>query len=163
MTEQMPKQTLTIGDRVRLKSRMANEYLSMRDANGEMASAREPMEGMVFSIRDVATGRLVAEATGDLTQYVIEIVYDHTFNARYASLRNAPRGSDSIYGTPGWKKMQAALRAAAQKGELFATGMMKAADPTILSLLDGWKVVKIWSKDIVNLQKPEPVQEAVAG
>ena len=164
MTEQTSQQNLVIGDRVRLKSRMANQHQSFKELSAEVATFREPMEGMVLSIRNVKTGQLLAQATGNLEDYVIEIIYDHTFNAKFASLRNAPRGSDSPTSTPGWKRLHAALRAATDKGQLFSTALLTAtADSTLLALMDGWKVIKVWSNEIETLQRPEPAQEAAAG
>jgi len=156
---------MAIGDRVRLKSRMANQHQSFKEMSVEVASFREPMEGMVLSIRNVKTGQLVAQATGNLEQYVIEVIYDHTFNAKFSSLRNAPRGSDAPISTAGWKRLHAALISATEKGQLFSTATLtETADNTMLAMMDGWKVIKVWSNEIENLKRPETAApEALAG
>ena len=90
-------------------------------------------------------------------------MYDHTFNTRYASLRNAPRGStESPVNMPGWKRLRAALRTAADRGQFYpTTSPTLLTDSPLAALLDGWKVVKVRSNGIVQLEKPELVVEAV--
>ncbi len=120
MTEQISQDVLGIGDHVRLQSRAVNSHQSYQLADSESATVLEPVEGLILSIREIDSGQLVRQAQGTLEKYVIEMIFDHTFNTRYASLRNAPRGStESPVNTPGWKRLRAALKTAADRGQFF--------------------------------------------
>lgn len=164
MAQQISQNVLGIGDHVRLESRAVNSHLSSRLATSESATLLEPVEGLVLSIREIDSGQLVKQAEGEFERYVIEIVYDHTFNIRYASLRNAPRGStESPVNMSSWKRLRAALRAAADRGQFYATtSPTLMTDSPLSALLDGWKVVKIRSNKFVRLEKPEPVAETAS-
>lgn len=161
MAQQTSPEILGVGDHVRLKSRAANQHESFRVLDTEAVTVLEPVEGLIFSIRNIKTGHLVAKAEGSLDNYVIELVFDHTFNARYASLRNAPRGSESPMSTASWKRLHAGLRSAAERGEFYSTTTPELwANSPLVALLDGWKVIKVNSQKIESLEKPEPVPEA---
>lgn len=152
--------TLAIGDHIRLKARVANQHSAAAVPNNQVVPMREPVEGLVLSIREIGSGRPVKLATGNLDQYVIEMLYDRTFNPKFASLQNAPRGTEKPSLTRAFRQVRAALRAQAEKGELQSTstdGFM--ADSPLAKLLDGWKVIKIWSRDMENLEKPEAAAE----
>ncbi len=164
MAQQLSQGVLGIGDHVRLQSRAVNIHQSSQLAESESATVLEPVEGLILSIREIDSGQLVKQAEGTLENYVIEMVYDHTFNTRYASLRNAPRGStESPVNKPGWKRLRAALRTAADRGQFYpTTAPALLSDSPLASLLDGWKVVKVRSNGFVRLEKPEPVVETAA-
>jgi len=152
-----------VGDHVRLKSRAVNRHQSFRLATSESATVLEPVEGLILSIRNITSGQLVKQAEGNLDDYVMEIIYDHTFSTRYASLRNAPRGADIPTATASWKRLRAALRSAADQGQFYSTSTPNLlTDSPLAALLDGWKVIKVRSTNIENLEKPEPVVEAAA-
>jgi len=163
MAQQLSQTIFGIGDHVRLQSRAVNRHKSSRLAESESATLLEPVEGLILTIRDISSGRLVKQATGTLENYVIEIVYDHTFNTRYASLRNAPRAStESPVNMPGWKRLCVALRSAADRDQFYSTtSPTMLTDSPLASLLDGWKVVKIRSNGFVQLDKMETVAESV--
>ena len=164
MAQQLSQGVLGIGDHVRLQSRAVNRHQSSQLAESESATVLEPVEGLVLSIRDIGSGQLVKQTDGTLENYVIEMVYDHTFNIRYASLRNAPRGStESPVNMASWKRLRAALRAGAERGQFYSTATPTLlTDSPLMSLLDGWKVVKVRSNGFERLEKPEPVVEAPA-
>ena len=161
MAQQISVEVLEIGDHVRLKSRAVNQHFSAQLDKSESATALEPIEGLVFSIREINSGHLVNQTAGTLEDYVIEMVFDHTFNTRYASARNAPRGStESPSTTANWKRLRSALRSAAERGQLFSTDTPTLmTDSPLVTLLDGWKIVKIHSTGVEKLEKPEPVPE----
>lgn len=156
MAQQISADVIGIGDHVRLKSRAVNQHQSSRLAESESATVLEPVEGLVFSIRDIHSGHLVRQAEGTLENYVIEMVYDHTFSTRYASQRNAPRGgTEGPSATASWKRLRAALRGAAERGQFYSTGTTSLLNESPLAaLLDGWKVVKIRSNGFEVLEKP---------
>ncbi len=152
---------LAVGDHVRLKSREGNQYQSYRTSADEVASYRESIDGVVLSIRDIKRGALVGQTKGALDQYVVEVVYTRSFNPRFASTRNAPRGVDDPTATAAWRRLRATLRKDAGDGKFYATAGPQADSP-LSALLDGWKVVKIWGGDVESLEKPESPQEAPA-
>ena len=153
--EQTSLQPVRIGDRVRLKTRGENRHQAFQVSATEIAHALEPVEGMIFSIRNVGTGQLVALTEQDHAQYVMEVIFQNTFNAKYASTRNAPRGSEDPLATPAWRRLQATLRSAAAQGQLYSTAMSNLpADNPLASLLDGWKIVKVWTGELELLEAP---------
>ena len=155
-------QALAVGDYVRLKTRDGNQHISYKAGAGEVTSYREPIDGLILSIRDVKSGKLVPATERSIDQYVVELVYTRTFNTRFASLRNAPRGTDDPTSTAGWKRLRATLRKAVEEGNLYSTAVPDLlTNSPLASLLDGWKVVKIWAQEMVNLEKPA-TQEAHA-
>lgn len=154
--------SLAIGDHVRLKYRAANQHSSAMITDVQVAPAREPVDGLVLSIRDINSGRLVKLATGNFDQYVIEVLYDRTFNPKFSSLSNAPRTTERPSVARAFRQMRAALRAMADKGELFTTSSETIlTDSPLSKMLDGWKVIKVWSRDMDSLEKPEkPADDA---
>lgn len=163
MAKQATMTALAVGDHVRLKARDGNQHKSFHVSKAESASFREPVDGMVLSIREVRSGKLVPATKGEFDQYIVEMIYSQTFNAKFASLRNAPRGSEDPLTTVSWRRLRAALRATIEKDELFSTAMPSLlTDSPLATLLDGWKVIKVWSTELESLEKPEGPQEAVA-
>jgi hypothetical protein len=155
-------QVLAVGDYIRLKMRALNLHQAYRAGAGEAATVHESVDGIILSIRNTRTGHLLDRTKGPLDQFVIEVVHNRTFNPHYASLRNAARGVEDPTTTAGWKKLRAILRKSAEEGKLFSTASPELlTDSPLASVLDGWKVVKVWSGDIVSLEKPEE-KEAVA-
>lgn len=162
MAKQAPL-TLAVGDHVRLRSRDGNQHQSYRTSAAEVTTYREAIDGLVLSIRDVKSGQLVAASAGDITNYVVELVYTRSFNPRFASTRNAPRGVDDPTTTGAYRKLRATLRKDAAAGTFYSTATpnLQTSGP-LATLLDGWKVVKVWSDNLENLEKAEPPQEAPA-
>lgn len=155
MAKQTP-QVLAVGDHIRLKARDNNQHQAYRSGASEVVTFHESVDGLVLSIRDVRTGQLKDKTKGALDQYVIEIVYSRTFNPRYSSLRNAARGVEDPTTTGGWRKLRAVLRKSVEEGKLYSAGSPELlADSPLTSLLDGWKVVKVWSQELESLEKPE--------
>jgi len=159
MAEQVTSPTLAVGDHVRLKSRDKNQYASFKVIDSATAPIHESVDGLVLAIRDIQSGQFVRETAGPLTQYVVELLYDNTFNTRYASLRNAPRGVDRPASTPMWKRMRALLREAAAKGDMWSTSTPTAfAKSPIARQIDGWKVVKVVADQIEHLVVTESAE-----
>ncbi len=158
MTEQ---RSLAVGDHVRLVMRNANHHQSYQVTDNLVAPSREPVDGLVLSIRNIATGELLKNAQGNLDNYVIELLFDRTFSARYASLVNAPRGSERATETPRWKRVRALLREGAEKGQMYATALPNYyEDSPLAKYVDGWKVIKVRSSDIILQEQPEATNEA---
>ena len=161
MTEQTTDITLAVGDHVRLKSRAANQHQSFQLTRDELSTQYEPVDGIVLSIREIATGRLLAETSGDLDSYVIELLNERTFSPRYASQRNAPRGTDHPTAAPAWTRLRQALRQAADSGTLYSSTMPTLlTDSPLAKLLDGWKVLRVRSRDIEQIiRRGQQVEE----
>ncbi|MHB9131373.1 MAG: hypothetical protein ACYDBB_09825 [Armatimonadota bacterium] len=156
--------TLAVGDYVRLKSYTANENKSAEVTNNRSISAYAPIDGLVLSIREVRSGRMVDKAKGEPSDFVVEVVVDASFSTRYASLRNAPRGSDRPALTPTWRQLSVHLRALAEKGQLFSTATPEQlAGSPLGKVLDGWKVLKVWSHELESMEQPEAEEQTAAG
>lgn len=147
--------SLGVGDHVRLLSRSANKHKSYEITENPVVPVREPVDGLILSIREIATGKLMASTTGDLEGFVIEILSERTFNSRFSSLINAPRGSEQPSATPRWRRLREVLREAAAQGQLFSAAM--PGNP-LAKYLDGWKVIKVRSNEIETQELPEIVQ-----
>lgn len=160
MTEQTTGAALAVGDHVRLKSRAANQHQSFQLTRDELSTQYEPVDGIILSIREIASGRLVAETVGDLDTYVIELLNERTFSVRFASQRNAPRGTDHPTAAPGWTRLRQALRRDAEKGVLYSTALPALfTDSPLAKLLDGWKVLRIRTCDIEPIVRRSQVEE----
>jgi len=147
---------LAVGDHVRLLTRGDNEHKSYQTSDSLVAPEREPVDGLVLSIRDITSGQLVSEVTGDIQAYIIELLNDRTFSTKFASLINAPRGIEKPTATPRWQRVQAVLREATEGGILFSTAMDNLfTESPLARFLDGWKVVKIRSSEVESLEQPE--------
>jgi hypothetical protein len=145
---------LAVGDHVRLSSYKANQHTSYLTSPAFLGLSYEPVDGLILSIRDLRTGKLTANTTGALDGHIIELVYDATFNSRYASSRNFTKGVEQISGGQAWKKLRETLRREASEGRLFSTST-EGGIP-VARLMDGFKVVKVRSTDLVSLeQEPE--------
>ena len=155
------KITLAVGDHVRLPMRSLNEHATYQVTDNQVAPAREPVDGLVLSIRNISNGELVKSTRGDLRQYVFEIIYDRTFSSKFASLTNAPRGSERPQATPRWQRVRTLLREGAAQEQLYSS-----AQPTLMTesplarFVDGWKIVKVRSKEIDSLEQQEKPHSA---
>jgi hypothetical protein len=155
--------TLAVGDHVRLKARIANQHQSFQLTRDEMATQHEPVDGIVLSIREIGSGKLVRETDGPLDAYVIELLNERTFSARFASTRNAPRGTDHPTAAPSWDRLRRALNDAALQGVLYSSTMPALfTESPLAKLLDGWKVLRVRSCDfelLDRLRSEAPAEE----
>jgi hypothetical protein len=146
--------TLEIGDHVRLLTRAANHHSSAVAGGVTPATIREPVDGLVLAIRAVKTGQLMTKTADSMDSYVIEMLVDNTFNPRMASTRNVARTVERPTAAPNWKRIRTNLRDAAANGQLFSVAHENfLAEGPFGKLLDGWKVVKVWSSDVVSLEE----------
>jgi hypothetical protein len=160
MAEQTTGIALAVGDHVRLKSRAANQHQSFQLTRDEMSTQYEPVDGIILSIREIASGRLLAQSAGDLDGYVVELLNERTFSPRYASQRNAPRGTDHPTAAPGWDKLRQALRDAADGGVLYSSSLPTLfTESPLAKVLDGWKVLRVRSREIEPIIRRSPSAE----
>jgi hypothetical protein len=119
------------------------------------------IEGVVCSIREIATGRLVAKTKGPLERYVIELVHDLTFSPQFSSARgSAPlregalertgvlsigsgKAPTEVVKNPMWLRLRSLLRAMAESNQLVSVASGGLAGDSFRQLLDGWRVVKV--------------------
>jgi hypothetical protein len=109
------------------------------------------MSGIVCSIRDIRTGELRPVASGDLSQYVFEVVDVESFEPRLSSAKNSDKPELK-------RQLQAAVKRLAAAGKLLAAAN-GTLDAELKKGLDGWRIVKIHSKDLAT-EKPSPVPRA---
>jgi hypothetical protein len=111
---------------------------------------REGIEGIVCSIRDIATGKLVAKTSRDLSAYVLELLHSQTFRLHYASDRNTggPRGPEDVRENPVWQRLRGALREMAAGKQLLTVSGEGMFEGPLRSLLDGWRVVKVKARQV---------------
>ncbi len=135
---------VAVGDAVRIPRDVRN-LIGRYNPEAAQDRAGEGVEGIVSSIRQIATGKLVTKTTGDLSQYVLEIVHNQTFRLHYASDQNTagPRGPEDVRENPVWRQVRDALRELAAKNKLTALSMSGRTDGPLRSLLDGWRIVKV--------------------
>lgn len=141
---------VAVGDVVRFAGNLHN-LMSRYDANVARDSrGAEAVEGIVCSIRNIATGKLAAKTRGDISGYVLEIIHHQTFRLHYASDRNTggPRGPEDVRNNPTWARLRELLSEMAAKKEYISTALGGLAQEPLRPLLDGWRVVKVKAEHV---------------
>jgi hypothetical protein len=136
---------VAVGDGVRLPVETPN-LISRYDPKLALgARGAEGIEGIVCSIRDIRTGKLVAKTRGDLTGFVLEILHTQTFGPQYSSERNTAgaSGSSAPSDSPVWLKLRGVLQELASRRELVSASAGVLSREPFAELLDGWRVVKM--------------------
>ncbi len=110
----------------------------------------EAIEGIVLSIRKIATGQLVAKTTGDLSGFVLEIVHNQTFRLYLSSDKNSggPRGPEQLTANPVWVRLREFLKEMAEKKQLLNASSEGLTQESLRSLLDGWRIVKVKAQQV---------------
>jgi hypothetical protein len=142
-------ETVAVGDAVRVPADVHN-LIGRYDPKAAEERRGELIEGIVSSIRQIATGKLVPKTSGDLSGYVLEVVHNQTFRLHYGSERNAggPRGPDDVRENPVWRKLRDTLRGLAASKKLVSVSGSGMSDESLRSLLDGWRVVKVKAQHV---------------
>ncbi len=136
---------VAVGDVVRFPSDLRNQ-ISRYDADvARGAHGSEAVEGIVCSIRKIATGKLVAKTRGPISGFVLEIIHHHTFTPHYASDRNTggPRGPEDVRDNPTWARLRQVLHEMADRQQLISAASGGLVEEPLGPLLDGWRVVKV--------------------
>lgn len=141
--------TVGVGDAVRIPADVHN-LIGRYDPKAAQEQRGAVIEGIVSSIRQIATGRLVPKTSGDLSGYVLEVVHTQTFRLHYASDRNTggPRGPEDVRENPVWRRLRDALRELAASKRLVSVSASGMSDQSLRSLLDGWRVVKVKAQHV---------------
>ncbi len=140
---------VAVGDAVRIPAEGGN-LIGRYDPKAALEQRGEVIEGVVCSIRQIATGKLVPKTSGDLSGYVLEVVHNQTFRLHYGSDRNTggPRGPDDIRENPVWQRLRSALQELAASKKLVSISTGSVSDQSLRSLLDGWRVVKVKAQQV---------------
>jgi len=142
--------TVAIGDVVRFGGDARNQ-MSRYDAGASSDSrGAEAIEGIVCSIRNIATGKAVGKTRGDISGFVLEIVHHQTFKVHYASDRNTggPRGPENVRNNPIWARLREVLTSMAAKKQYVSSAAGSLSEEPLASLLDGWRVVKVKAEGV---------------
>jgi len=138
-------ESMAVGDVVRMPTEIAAELEEYGLSRERFGRSVEAIEGIVCSIREIASGKLLAKTRGALEGFVLEILQDRTFLPQYSANRNSggPKGSSVVRENPNWLRLRALLLEMAGRNQLIsqASGGF-GADP-FETLLDGWRVVKL--------------------
>jgi len=140
-----PLVRVAVGDAVRLPADTSNQMA--RYDPGFLGAARgaEAIEGIVCSIRQISSGKLVPVTQGKLQGYVLEVLHSHTFAPQFSSTRNTggPRGPERVSDSPSWKRLRVLLREMASERQFVSAAPGGLAREPFASLLDGWRVIKV--------------------
>jgi hypothetical protein len=144
-TRPEPLKVVSVGDAVKIPAEARN-LIGRYDAGlAKGGRGTQAIEGIVASIRRVATGELVVATKGDIADYVLEIVHNETFLRPFSSDRNTggPRGPETLRANAAWNRVGEALRQMAGRKRFVSTASGRFSEEPFESLLDGWRVVKV--------------------
>ncbi len=141
---------VTVGDAVLLRSGEPNR-IGRYDAR--LAGVGEATEGLVYSIREIATGKLVGKTKGELEGYVLEVLHQRTFRPQFSSNQNTGgrRGPSDAASNPALVRLRAMLRELAHGNRFVSQASGALSAEAFGPLLDGWRVVKVRAQ-MVELQ-----------
>ena len=145
-----PLASVAIGDAVRIPAQERNLIGRYDPRSSQDGRGGEGIEGVVCSVREIKTGRLVPKTSGDLSDYVLEVVHSQTFRLHYGSDRNTggPRGPEDFRENPVWQRLRVALREMAADKKLVSISVGAMWGEPLRSLLDGWRVVKVKAQHV---------------
>lgn len=124
------------------------DWISLRPGAGQLGSLAtdqdgEVTQGIICSIREIATGKLVVKTKEDLGRYLLEVLHLRTFRPQFSSNRNVgPVGASQVAKGPAWRRIQEILRNAAKERRFFSYATGGMPNELFGSLLDGWRVVR---------------------
>lgn len=141
---------VAVGEAVRIPVEAPNLITRYDPARARGARGAEAIEGIVLSIRKIASGQLVAKTTGDLSGFVLEIVHNQTFRPYLSSDKNTggPRGPEQVTANPAWMRLRELLREMVESKQLVSAASEGLSKEPLRSLLDGWRVVKVKAQHI---------------
>lgn len=147
-------QMLAPGDEVRLPLRIHNRFAGYDPRLLREDAPSRQIEGLVLSIRDIATGQLVPLASGEFSQYVVEVLHNRSFDASFSSVANAGKATMGMrpQNAPAWAKVKSVLKQLGAERKLVSTADNSINTSPLTELLDGWRVVKVKAD---QLEMPE--------
>jgi|WetSurMetagenome_2_1015567.scaffolds.fasta_scaffold410476_2 hypothetical protein len=150
-----PLTLLAPGDAVRLSLRVHNRFSGYDPRQKREDSTSRQIEGIILAIREIATGKLAALASGDFSQYVLEVIHNRSFDPSFASTQNAGKVIPGERGriSPLWQKVQQAIKQMAKEHKLVSISGGGFSGSPISGLLDGFRVVKVRADEIEALEQ----------
>jgi hypothetical protein len=141
---------LALGEEVRLSLSIHNQFAGYDPRRFREEGPSRPIEGIILSIREIATGQLLPLASGDYSKYVIEVLHNRSFDPSFASKQNAERMSagERPQASPLWEKVRAALRQMAKERQLVSLADGSFSSSPLAGMLDGWRVIKMRANEI---------------
>ena len=143
---------VSVGDAVRMPTEASNTFVHYDPRTEISGRGAGAIEGLVWSVRDVSSGKLVAKTSGPLSRYVLEVLHDRTFHPQFSGNINSggPKGPVLANENPKWNRIRTLLREMAKGGNLVSQASGGLNVEPFLSLLDGWRVVKLHA-DLVEM------------
>jgi len=141
---------LAPGEAIRLPLRAHNQFPGYDPRLLREEGPSRPIEGIVLSIREIASGQLVPLASGNLSQYVLEVLHNRSFDASFSSSHNAGRATagEPPQASAVWERVRALLREMAAERKLVSISDGSISSSPLGTLLDGWRVVKVRADQI---------------
>jgi hypothetical protein len=138
-------ESIAVGDSVRMPTEIENSFEHYDPRRALAGRGADTIEGLVCTIREIATGKLVAKTTKPLQSYVMEILQDRTFLPQFSANRNSggPKGTNVVRENPNWTRVRGLLKEGAGRGELICQATGGLTKEPFVSILDGWRMVKI--------------------
>jgi hypothetical protein len=139
--------TPAIGDEVRVSAEVRNEHVAYAHAAGT-EGGREPIDGLVVSIREISSGRRVKVAAGDARNYVFDLLDTQTFDPRFSSKINSQGvAAGHIEAGATYGQVQAALRQRSVEAKEVGAEALLRQEP-FSALLDGWRLVRVCAAEV---------------
>jgi hypothetical protein len=141
---------LAPGDIVRLSLKIHNQYAGYDPRLLREEGVGRQIDGIVLSIREIATGKLVPLASGKFSEYVLEIIHNRSFDPTFASLQNAGKVIPGERGriSPLREKVQQLLRQMAKERKLLSISDKTFSASPVGNLLDGCRVIKVRADEV---------------
>ena len=103
----------------------------------------EATEGIVCSIREIATGKLVAKTKQEPERYLLEVLHQRTFRSQFSSSRNTGGPGVQALRSPAWSRLRQILQESAKQRRFYSYASGGLPNEVFGSLLDGWRVVRV--------------------
>lgn len=129
---------VAVGDWVLLRGDYDGQPSGMRIEGGSEAT-----EGLVCSIREIGTGKLVAKTKEQPERYLLEVLNQRTFRSQFSSSRNTGGPGVQALRSPAWSKLRQVLQDSAKHRRLYSYASGGLPNDVFGSLLDGWRVVRV--------------------
>lgn len=135
--------TPAVGDEVRVPADARNEHARYGHPPAR-EGARDPLDGIIAAILEIATGERVKVAAGDPRRYVFDLLHNHTFDPRVSSKLNSEGATAGrVQDSPAYRQVQRALRERAGAAVSRLSAEDQLGQQPFSSLLDGWRLVRV--------------------
>ncbi len=144
-------ESIAVGDVVRMPTEIASELAEHGLSRDRFGRNVDAVEGIVCSIRDISSGKLLAKTRGELDGYMLEILQDRTFLPQFSANKNSggPKGTAVVRENPNWVRVRNVLLDMTGRSELISQASGGFGSEPFSALLDGWRVVKLRANLVV--------------